>query len=255
ININTPNAVGTVSFDPDLRGQITPGGTIVYTHTLYNYTKTALTGSYQLVTQHDQPGFTSTYYLDSNANGQFDSTDTLLDPTNISGSLFPATSQVRIFAKVQSPANAPVGMVDTVSIQFKTSTGTVLDIATDITRVTTTQLRLYKFQAKDDDCNGQADSSYTTNGLTIGRNTNGTGQCVLYRVTVKNEGSTAIGQFNFYDATPAATAMEFTPTCASCTGNIVAPAKGSSGTLSGQLPSVAPNTSYNFEFGVRYVGQ
>lgn len=256
ININTLNAVGTVSFDPDLRGQITPGGTIVYTHTLYNYTKTALTGSYQLVTQHDQPGFTSTYYLDSNANGQFDSTDTLLDPTNISGSLFPATSQVRIFAKVQSPVNAPVGMIDTASIQFKTSTGTVLDTATDITRVTTTQLRLYKLQAKDDDCNGQADSSYTTSGLTIGRNTNGTGQCVLYRVTVKNEGATAIGQFNFRDATPAATAMEFAPTCASCTsGSIVAPAKGASGTLSGQLPSVAPNSSYNFEFGVRYVGQ
>lgn len=252
ITINSLNATGTVTIDPDLRGQIAPGGTIVYTHTIHNYTNATLSGTYQLVTQHDA-GFTTTYYFDSNNNGQLDSTDSQINTSSISGSLFPANSHVRIFAKVQSPLSAPVGVTDTGVILLKDSLGNVIDSATDITRVTQTQLRLYKLQANDNDCNGVADSSYTTNGLTIGRNSDNTGQCVLYRLIVKNEGATSVGKFTFRDVVPAATVMRFAPTCTSCT-SVSAPAVGATGNLSGELPAVNSNTSYNFEFGVRYVG-
>jgi hypothetical protein len=127
---------------------------------------------------------------------------------------------------------------------------------TDITTISTTQIRLYKLQAKDDNCDGTADSAYTAATLTIGKNTNGSAQCVLYRVTVRNEGAAAIGAFNFRDSTPAATVMASAPVCSSCTANtIAAPAIGLTGNLSGTVPAIASGASHNFEFGVRYAGQ
>lgn len=257
LTINSLNASGTVSLDPDLRGQVAPGGTVVYSHMLTNHTNTALTGTFALGTVNDHPDFTVTYYLDSNNNGQLDSADQLISGNlTLSGAMLPANSSIGIFAKVQAPNNSVSGVTDTITLQLKDSNGNILDTATDVTRVTKTQLRLYKLQAKDDNCDGIADGSYTTNALPIGRNSDGSSQCVLYRLTVKNEGASAVGKFTFYDAVPVAMVLENAPSCVSCSsGSISAPSKGTSGNVSGQLPTVNSGTSYDFEFGVRYVGQ
>ena len=257
ITVNSLNASGTVSLDPDLRGQVAPGGTVIYSHMLTNHTNTALTGTFTLGTVNDHPDFTVTYYLDSNKNGQLDSADQLISGNlTLSGAMLPANSSIGIFAKVQAPNNSVSGVTDTITLQLKDSNGNILDSATDITRVTKTQLRLYKLQAKDDNCDGIADGNYTTNTLSIGRNSDGSSQCVLYRLTVKNEGASAIGKFTFYDAVPVAMVLENAPSCVSCSsGSISAPSKGTSGNVSGQLPTVNSGASYDFEFGVRYVGQ
>ncbi|MEC7118408.1 MAG: hypothetical protein VXW65_00690, partial [Pseudomonadota bacterium] len=108
---------------------------------------------------------------------------------------------------------------------------------------------------------GVAEGSFTTATLPIQRNYNpdgsaGAGQCVLYRVTVRNEGAEGIDIFTFRDATPAGTVLRFAPTCSpvAC-GSVVSPVIGTSGTVSGQVPSVPAGASREFTFGVQYDGR
>jgi hypothetical protein len=257
ISINSLNSTGSVVLDPDLRGQIAPGGTIVYSHNLVNNAATALTGNYYLAVTNDQPGFETTLYYDLNNNGELDSNDLLINGTyNINGSMIAAGAQLRIFAKVQNTGYSGIGVVNTTSMLMRDGNNNVIDSVTDITTVSATQIRLLKQQAKDNNCDGVAEGSYTAATLTIGRNANGSGQCVLYRVTVQNQGTQGIGAFNFRDTTPAATVMAIVPVCSSCTANTVsAPALGQSGSLSGTVPAIASGASHVFEFGVRYAGQ
>ena len=126
---------------------------------------------------------------------------------------------------------------------------------TDVTTVNQTQLKLSKLQARDFDCNGTADESYTTNNLNIGKQANGQGQCVLYKVILTNTSAASLNTpFTFRDMTPAYTVLSQSPICTSCSG-MTAPTVGNAGTVSGTLNSVAANQSYEFNFGVRYVGQ
>lgn len=257
INITSLNSVGSVVLTPDLRGQIAPNGSIVYSHTLNNNGATALSGSYTLAVSNDQPEFTTTLYLDSNNDGVFDATDSIITPsTNINSTPIAAGASLRIFAKIQNTTYNSVGTVNTTQIQLKNASNIEVARVTDITTITATQIRLLKLQALDANCDGTADGSYTAATLTIGRNANGSGQCVLYRVTVQNQGTLNIGVFNFRDNTPASTVMAVAPVCNSCTaGTISAPVIGQSGSLSGSVPAVASGASHTFEFGVRYVGQ
>ena len=257
INITNLNSVGSVVLTPDLRGQIAPNGTIVYSHSLNNNAATALSGSHTLSATNDQPGFNTTLYLDTNNDGILDAADSIITPTtNINSTPLAVGASLRIFAKVQNTGYNGVGVVNTTLIKLLNSASTEVAKVTDITTITATQIRLLKLQALDANCDGTAEGSYTAATLTIGRNADGSGQCVLYRVTVQNQGALDIGAFTFYDNTPASTVMAFAPSCANCTtGTIISPAIGQTGNVSGSLPFVASGQSNVFEFGVRYVGQ
>lgn len=256
INITSLNSTGSVVLTPDLRGQIAPNGTIVYSHNLINNGATALNGSYYLAVSNDQPGFETTLYRDFNDNAQLDSNDVLITPGyNINSSPLAAGASVRIFAKLQNTGYSGVGVVNTTNIIMRDGSNNTIDSVTDISTISATQIRLSKLQAKDNNCDGVAEGSYTAATLSIGRNADGSGQCVLYRVTVQNQGALNIGAFNFRDSTPAATVMAIAPVCSSCTANTIsAPAIGQSGSISGSVPAVASGASHVFEFGVRYVG-
>lgn len=257
ISITSLNSVGTISLTPDLRGQIAPNGSVVYTHTLLNATAANLGSAYHFVSSNDKAGFTNTLYYDANDNGVFDSTDPQI--TNL-GSLtngqLVAGGQIRLFNKVQNTSGNTPGLVNTTQIILQDGANTNVSRVSDVTTLSTTQIRLTKLQAKDDNCDGTADSTYTTAGLTIGRNANGSGQCVLYQLTVKNQGAAAIGSFTFHDETPSGTVMAVAPSCANCTaGTVSAPSLGQSGSIRGTLPAVNSGASHTLEFGVRYVGQ
>ncbi len=257
INITSLNSVGSVVLTPDLRGQVAPNGTIVYSHTLNNNAATALTGSHTLEAVNDKTGFNTTLYLDANNDGVLDTADTIITPTtNINSTPLAAGMSLRIFAKVQNTGYNGVGVVNTTVIKLLNSASAEIAKVTDITTITATQIRLLKLQALDATCDGTADGSYTAATLTIGRNADGSGQCVLYRVTVQNQGALNIGEFTFRDNTPASTVMAFAPSCTACTStSLVAPAIGESGKISGIVPAVASGASHTFEFGVKYVGQ
>ena len=258
IAITSLNSTGVVLLSPDLRGQITPGGTVVYSHNLINNTLAALNQSYHFVVSNDQAGFSTTLYYDANDDGVFDSTDPIFaDLYVLPSHQLVAGGQVRFFAKVENASYNGVGVVDTTTINLQDGANNPVAAVVDITTVSATQIRLTKLQAKDNNCDGVADGgagSYSAATLTVGRNADGSGQCVLYRLTVQNLGALGIGAFTFRDNTPAGTVMSRVPSCSNCTSTS-APAVGQAGSVSGALPSIASNTSHDFEFGVRYVGQ
>ena len=259
VNPATPQ----LAFTPDLRGQIAPAGTIVYTHVIVNNGDTVITpraGTPFEITN-DQVGFNTTLYLDANDNGLFDAADTIISTT------LPAlqpNDPVRIFAKVEASANVLLGTENLTLIQLYGDAGAgdvLLEQVQDITTVSDTLIRLTKLQALDADCNGTPDSgSYTTASLPIQRNYTagvaGAGQCVLYRVTARNEGVEGINAFNFRDATPASTVLRTTPSCTpvACTA-VAAPTVGSAGVVSGQVPSIPAGESRVFNFAVQYDGR
>jgi hypothetical protein len=255
ITINSLNSSGTISLTPDLRGQIAVGGTVVYSHTLVNQSTLDLDASYHFVINNSQVGFNTTLYYDANNNGVFESSDPQIQNlSTVTGGQLSAGERIRLFAKVQHSGSGGQGVVDISTVALQNASNQTVAKVTDITTISEAQIRLTKLQAKDDDCNGAEEGSFTTSTLTIGRNQNGTGQCVLYKLVVQNQGPVAIGVFNFHDATPAATVMAFAPSCTNCT-SVAAPAITQAGDLTGTLPSIASGTSHEFTFGVRYVGQ
>ncbi|MGY5393377.1 hypothetical protein [Acinetobacter sp. NigerLNRRAM0016] len=256
ITINSNASQGGVSLEPDLRGQIAPGGSIVYSHILKPWGTSVLSATDTLTVANDRTGFTTTLYYDANNDGQLDASDPIIQNLSIvNSSLLRSKAPLRIFNKVENTAYNTVGVVNTSVISLKNSVGTVLDTATDITTITSAPVRLTKLQAKDNNCDGVADTAYTSNVLPITRNADGSGQCVLYQLTVKNLGASAIGRFNFYDFTPEAMVMSKVPSCTTCeSASLSAPALGQTGAVKGSVATINSNESHSLEFGVKYVG-
>jgi len=256
ITINSNASQGGVSLEPDLRGQIAPGGSIVYTHTLKPWGTSVLSATDNLSIANDRTGFTTTLYYDANNDGQLDASDPIIQNLSIvNASILSSKAPIRIFNKVENTAYNTVGVVNTTIISLKNSAGTILDTATDVTTITNAPVRLSKLQAKDNNCDGVADTAYTSNVLPITRNADGSGQCVLYQLTVKNLGASAIGRFNFYDYTPEAMVMSKAPSCSTCeSGSLSAPALGQMGAIKASVAAIKSNESHNLEFGVKYVG-
>lgn len=256
ITISSNASQGGVSLEPDLRGQIAPGGSIVYTHTLKPWGTSVLSATDNFSVANDRTGFTTTLYYDANNDGQLDASDPIIQNLSIvNAAILSSKSPIRIFNKVENTAYNTVGVVNTSVISLKNSMGTVLDTATDITTITRAPVRLTKLQAKDNNCDGVADGAYTSNVLPITRNSDGSGQCVLYQLTVKNLGASAIGRFNFYDYTPEAMVISKAPSCTTCeVGSLTAPALGQPGAIKGSVATIKSNESHSLEFGVKYVG-
>ncbi|MBK6756991.1 MAG: hypothetical protein IPG70_04920 [Moraxellaceae bacterium] len=179
----TVNTYRNLSMVTDRSGQVFPGGSVVYEHTLTNNgnvtegdnaTEMLLTGANSLA------GFTTVLYIDTNNNGVLDVSDLAIN--GLSGTdnfqtvtvgaagtglgnglagLSPGES-VRIFAKVQAPAGATPGTTDSATITA-TVVGLVNTIAaptapvnTDTTNVIGGQIRLDKTQALDKNCDGDS---------------------------------------------------------------------------------------------------
>ncbi|AXF44150.1 MULTISPECIES: DUF11 domain-containing protein [Acinetobacter] len=256
ITISSNASQGGVSLEPDLRGQIAPGGSIVYTHTLKPWGTSVLSATDNFSVANDRTGFTTTLYYDANNDGQLDASDPIIQNLSIvNAAILSSKSPIRIFNKVENTAYNTVGVANASVISLKNSAGTILDTATDITTITSAPVRLSKLQAKDNNCDGVADGVYTSNILPITRNSDGSGQCVLYQLTVNNLGASAIGRFNFYDYTPEAMVMSKAPTCTSCeSGSLSAPALGQTGAIKASVAAINSNESHSLEFGVKYVG-
>lgn len=257
ITIQSVNAVAQVEFMPNSRGQVAPLGTVIYSHTLINNTDADLSGSYIFLISDDQDAFNSTLFYDANGNGLFDGGDlTVRSLADLPNGKLAAHQQVKLLLQVKNrAANNATQANSTVVNLTNSSSSQVLASITDVTIVTQAQLRLTKLQARDFDCNGTADEAYSANTLNIGRQANGQGQCVLYKVTLINTSAADLNRvFTFRDMTPAYTVLSKSPVCTSCS-SVNSPAMGQAGTLTGTLNSVMANQSYEFNFGVRYVGQ
>lgn len=257
ITIQSVNSVAQVEFTPNSRGQVSPLGTVIYSHLLTNNTDVDYTGNYSFLTNNDQVEFNSTLFYDVNANGIFDAGDLAIRSlADLPGGKLAAHTQVKLLLQVKNLVANNLAQANNSTINLtNNSNGQVLASITDVTTVRQTQLKLTKLQARDFDCNGTADESFTANSLNIGNQANGQGQCVLYKVILTNTSATSLSSaFTFRDMTPAYTVLSQSPICTACSG-MTAPTVGNAGAVSGTLNSVAANQSYEFNFGVRYVGQ
>lgn len=255
VTIQSVNSVPQLEFTPDLHAQVAPLGTVVYRHLLTNPAATDFTGSYGFIINNSESSFNSVLFLDLDGDGKFSSGDlnirTLADLPN--GKVV-AHGQIQLLLQVTNVVNNNVNQANTTVVNLTDSSNQVVASIKDVTTVKQSQLTLTKLQARDLGCDGTADETYTTNTLTIGKQSNGQGQCVLYKVILNNSGATVNNVFTFRDMTPAYTVLSQSPICTSCS-SMTAPSVGNAGAVSGTLNSVAANQSYEFSFGVRYVGQ
>lgn len=210
----------SLSLTADNVGQVAPGGTVTYTHTLTNngtVTEGTSAGSLPYTLTNNQPGWTTTLYVDLNNDGLADNNELVTgndlgaliatyNPDNDSTSGLEAGQSIKLLIKVEAPANATAGVqnsnVLTVSPTTVSGTTTSPVSNTDLTTVNDGQIRLVKEQALDAACDGIADTSFTQNNLSAKP-----GTCVIYRITATNEGNVPVTTVKINDNVPTYTTL------------------------------------------------
>lgn len=261
-------AVRGLSFLADQQGQVAPGGTIVYKHTLTNNGNVVegVTGGSTLpfAITHDpsNSGFVTSVYVDKNNNGVADASELVtgadlnawLTATNGADGLSPNES-VSILVKVEAPSNATAGQAD-LSIVTITPTGELNSIAapaavtvTDKTTVNIGQVRLEKLQALDADCNGAEEGNFGTSTLQAKP-----GACIIYQIKAVNDGNQAVTKVVITDAVPSYTTLGSTPAAA-----LDPVSKGTVSNTANNLKStefaLAPSETVTMKFSVKVDGQ
>ena len=250
------STVRNVQIAPSNTGQVFAGSSIVYAHTLTNagnVTENGGASTIALALANTQGAFSSIVYLDANNNGVIDPSDPVI---NVPADLGPiaAGASVRLLVRVSATGGAAAGVTDTTTLTVTTA-GSINGAAapavvstTDTTTVIAGNLVLFKEQALDANCDGIADTAFSNANITTGA---APGACVRYRVTITNIGTSSVLSVVVSDATPANTTYSAAVAAAVSQGSIVAPAAGSTGTVSASVGTLAAGASAVMSFGVR----
>lgn len=272
------NTVRGISIVPNNTGQVYPGGSVVYTHTIRNTGNVVegdAAGEVVLSMTNNLNGFTSVTYWDRDNDGILDPTDPAVTDLSslVGGSNGASTSAgldigegATLFVKVYAPPGAVVGSTNATNV-IATTTGAINTIAapppavaTDTSNIISGDLTVEKFQALDAAGDGTPDAAYSTNVITGGAVP---GACIRYKITVTNSGTAPALNVVVTDATPAFTVYHTGDGTTSATGiavytlngttftAITAPAAGSGGNLSANIGNLNPGQSATVYFGVR----
>ena len=250
-----------LSLQNDRTGQVAPGGTVVYKHTLTNngnIVEGAAANTLPFTLTNDQAanGWVTTLYVDSDNDGIADSGELVTgsDLAVKTGSIARGAS-VNLLIKVQAPTNATAGTPSAVVLTIKpTVVGdkSVADLVnTDLTTVTSGQVRLVKEQSLANCLTGVA-GTYTQNAVYAKP-----GECVKYRITATNEGNADVTNVVISDATPAYTTLKViasaspVATNATLSTSTAALTDGSTGTIAAEKTPLVPNTSAVLEFVIK----
>ena len=234
---------------PNNAGQIYPGGAITYSHTLRNTGNTPEGGSFSTInlTKVDAAaGWSTVVYLNVSGSGVLAPTDPVI--SSVTNLLNPNQSVV-VIVKVFSPAGANSGAQNVTTItatmvngSYATAVPSAVNV-TDTTTVITSLLTLLKEQGLDTNCSGTI-TSYTTataNAMP--------GACLGYRLTARNLGTLTATNVVINDTVPPFTTF--------ITGSLSTPAgatvisDGTTGALSVQVPTLAPNATAEVTFRVK----
>jgi trimeric autotransporter adhesin len=267
------NTLRSITVNTNNIGQVFPGGSVVYQHTVTNngnVTEGTTSGQATLadVLTGAASGWTVIIYWDKNNDGILDVNDPVIsDLSQMTGGTGGAstspgldpTESAKIFVKLIAPASAALGAVNTATITVTTN-GVINTIvapapstATDTTTVIAGQVRLVKEQALDANCDGTPDTAYTQANISAGAIP---GACIRYRITGTNDGSAAVASLIISDSTPANTVYNTgggTAAAATSVGTVTAPASGVSGTVQATVGALAPLGTVVVTFGVRIV--
>ncbi|MCO8080481.1 beta strand repeat-containing protein [Acinetobacter lwoffii] len=259
----TVQAERKLVLNQDRIGQVAPGGTVVYKHTLTNNSNLiegATAAGIPFTLTSSNTNWAASLYIDNNNDGLIDAYDTLVTGTTLTfvnniGIAKGAT--VNLLVKVQAPVNATVGTQNPVVLQFtpvvyNTISHPILK-NTDLTTVTEGQVRLVKGQALVDCTTGIA-ASYTQANVNAKP-----GECVKYRIVATNEGNATVTSVVISDNTPSYTQLNVTSgqagTDVTATGatlqNPATYTNGYKGTVSAEQASFAPNATASLEFVIK----
>jgi trimeric autotransporter adhesin len=266
------NTLRSISITPNNSNQIFPGGSVFASHTITNNGNVAegvtpgsvtLTGSMVGSTS----GWSNVIYWDKNNDGILDAADPIVtDLSQLTGGTNGASTaagldvgeSARIFVKILAPSNAAVGDVNTTTLTA-TTTGAIngaaapaATSATDVTTVIAGQVRLTKEQALDANCDGIADTAFSSANITTGAIP---GACIRYRIVAENDGTANVTSLVVSDSTPSQTTYHAGPTAATAAsttvGTITAPANGATGTVQATIATLTPGQTAVITFGVR----
>ena len=241
----------------DQQGQVSVGGTIVYAHTLKNVGNIAegSTSGSQVnlkVIPLRNDGFVYTLYYDVNKNGLIDSTDQIITAITslnqlLGNSGLQPQAEMQLLLKVQAAPSATEGVMSQADIVIEIADFNGIHLEnlknTDVTTVATGHLQLLKTQAANSTCTTSdlANLSYSTQLVSVKPN-----QCVVYKLTLKNDGGSVVKNIQFNDAVPAYTSLVGTPTIDPVGTNL-----SSGDKVSGLVASLDPNQEANFYFVIR----
>ena len=249
-----------LSLQNDRTGQIAPGGTIVYKHTLTNngnLVEGATTGSLPYTITNDQAanGWVTSLFVDLNNDGIADANE-LVTGNDLGALAIARGAAVNLLIKVQAPTNATAGTPSSVVFSILPTVvggqSVVSLVNTDLTTVTNGQVRLVKEQSLANCSSGAATGTYTQNTVSAKP-----GECVKYKITATNEGNADVTNVVISDATPAYTTLKVianaSPVATNATLNTSTTAltDGSTGTIAAEKTPLAPSTSAVLEFVIK----
>jgi trimeric autotransporter adhesin len=257
----TVNAVRALSLTPNNTGQVFPGGSTVYTHSLTNNGNVVEgNGTVSTITFTDvdsQAGWTSILYYDANGNGVLDASDPVIPATGLQGVLATGLASgqtITVFNKVTAPSGVTAGVVDTTTLTATTANGSytstvpVPAVATDSTTVISGNVTLVKTQALNASCSGLP-GAYSTANITTGAIP---GACIDYQITVQNVGAANATGVTVSDTTPAYTLLNTVP--ATTLGTITTtPSVGAAGTITATIGTLLPSQTAIVTFRVKIV--
>lgn len=260
------SAKRSLSLTADNVGQVAPGGTVTYTHTLTNngnLVEGGKDGDLPFTLTNSETGWKTTVYIDFHNFGVVDADEivtgndlaTVLknydpDKNGIKG--LEQGQSVKLIVKVEAPTNATGGTqnstVFTVNPVAVNSANQGALTNTDLTTVNDGQVRLTKEQAIAD-CTSGVPGAYSQNTISAKP-----GTCVAYRITAKNEGNVAVTNVQISDATPAYTTFQAIADKSPAVTNATAgtpPAHNGTGSVTATQATLAPNTSAVLQFVVK----
>ena len=261
------NTIRSVTVTPTNVGQVVPGGSVIYTHTITNAGNVAenidATRTIALSLLETQAGFTSVVYLDANNNNIIDATDPVINAPADLG-IIAAGASKQLLVKVTASSGVGIGVLNTTTLTATTAgtiNGAPAPVAvstTDATTVISGNIVLLKEQALDANCDGVPDggpTAYSVATITTGAIPTA---CIRYRVTATNNGTANVDSLVVSDATPVSTTYHAPSVggapAAATLGVVSAPADGTAGTVKVTFPvgtPLTPSASVVLTFGVK----
>jgi len=260
-------AARKITFVADQTGQVAPGGSIIYKHTLTNNGNVieGLAGNtlpVEITQNSVNSGFVTSIYVDQNNNGIAEASELVtgndltawLEKTGGTTSAFDGLSPnetVNIFVKVEAPSSATAGQsnLSIIKIAPGGANAPTAVTVTDKTTVNIGQVRLEKTQALDADCSNGADGAFGTSS--IGAKP---GACIVYRIKATNEGNGLVSKVVITDVVPNYTTLGTSPAPKLDPGT-TADVTTTNGQLKSKEFDLTPLESVTMEFSVKVDGQ
>lgn len=165
-----------------------------------------------------------------------------------SSTVNPGASNV-VYADVTPAAGATAATTD-LYFRALSPTSNVSDRIHDAVTVAANavQVTLTKMQALDANCDGVADTPFSSSPITSGAVP---GACIRYQITATNSGASQVNLVAISDNVPANTVYHAGVAANSTLGTILAPLAGAIGTVTASVGSLTPGQSATMNFGVR----